>query len=945
MAVAAVTIGGLYRVSLEVRRDELRDIVHVRAALLETLTKHSTGIKEVLPLVREAQMAAPGMGRTGEFMVGQRAGDRVTFLVLPRRGEPTMPSPVAWGGPLAEPMQHALAGESGIMVGRDYRGRKVLAAYEPIHGSSLALVAKMGVAEVRAPFLWVGGAAGGFAILMVAAGALLFLRLGDPIARRIEASEQRFRSLVEHGNDVTAILAVDGTIRYQSPATRRTLGYDPGELAGTSIFELVHPDDAAYALASFQDLVTMTGERRLIELRLRHRDGSWRHLQAVGTNLVGTPGVDGLVVNSRDVTENRLAQAALEASEERYHTLFDQVPMGLYRTTPEGRYIEANQAMAEILGFPSREALMATPLDKIYADPEVRRRWQREMAGKGRLQGVEIEVLTATGDTRWMRHSTRAVLNDDGQVVAYEGAAEDITERVRAQRELLAEKDFSEAMLTSLPGVAYLIDADLRFRRWNANLETVTGYSAAELAELSPLDLFGKSDRQRVAERIAEAFASGQSTVEAGFRAKDGTTTPHSFTARRIEIGGSPILIGIGLDISTRVEAEQALASLNAELERRIAVRTAELAASERSYRIVADNTYDWEYWRLPDGTLRYVSPSCQRITGFAAGDFVADPELLLRIIHPSDREHFAVHCAGTGDGSAGQLDFRIVRPSGEVRWIGHACQPVYDGDQKWLGVRASNRDITESKEAGQSVIDLNRELSETVDKLAVANKELEAFSYSVSHDLRAPLRSIDGFSRILLEEYAGALPEEGQRYLGIVRDSTVKMGQLIDDLLAFSRLGRRELRRETTDVGVVVGEVIDDLAPELDGRNVEWTVGELRPCHADPQLLEVVLTNLIGNALKFTRRRDPARIEVGCRTSEGETVYFVKDNGAGFDMAYADKLFGVFQRLHREEDFPGTGVGLATCRRIISRHGGRMWADAAPDEGATFSFIVGEGS
>ena len=225
--------------------------------------------------------------------------------------------------------------------------------------------------------------------------------------------------------------------------------------------------------------------------------------------------------------------------------------------------------------------------------------------------------------------------------------------------------------------------------------------------------------------------------------------------------------------------------------------------------------------------------------------------------------------------------------------------------------------------------------------ELEAANKELEAFSYSVSHDLRAPLRAINGFSQILLEEHADRLGLEAQGYLELVRDNAGHMGTLIDDLLNFSRLSRQGLRKVHVLPADVVRQVLGDLAAEREGRHVEVVVGELLPCRADAALLKQVFVNLLSNALKFTQHRAVGHIEIGCSRVDDEVVYFVKDDGAGFDMKYADKLFGVFQRLHRAEDYQGTGVGLAIVQRIVQRHGGRIWADAALDHGATFSFTL----
>ena len=224
------------------------------------------------------------------------------------------------------------------------------------------------------------------------------------------------------------------------------------------------------------------------------------------------------------------------------------------------------------------------------------------------------------------------------------------------------------------------------------------------------------------------------------------------------------------------------------------------------------------------------------------------------------------------------------------------------------------------------------------------ASKELEAFSYSVAHDLRAPLRSIDGFSQALLEDCADRLDADGQRYLTHVRESAQQMGELIDDLLSLSRVTRAELRRERVDVTALVRSVLERLRESQPDRQVDLVVQDGLVAQADPRLLDVALTNLLGNAWKFTSKRTSARIEFAAKADEYPPVYRVRDNGAGFDARYADKLFGVFQRLHAAHEFEGTGIGLATVRRIVTRHGGQVWAEGQVDQGATFYFTLEEG-
>lgn len=232
---------------------------------------------------------------------------------------------------------------------------------------------------------------------------------------------------------------------------------------------------------------------------------------------------------------------------------------------------------------------------------------------------------------------------------------------------------------------------------------------------------------------------------------------------------------------------------------------------------------------------------------------------------------------------------------------------------------------------------DLERRVDERTAQLAAANRELEAFSYSVSHDLRAPLRAMDGFARLLEEDFGERIAPGAGRYVGLIQKNARQMGSLIDDLLAFSRLSRQPIKKSVVSPAELAQSAFERLEHERAGRQIEFVVSELPACSADPDLLRQVFINLISNAIKFTTERQPAQIQVGSCLADGRAAYFVKDNGVGFDMRYAGKLFGVFQRLHRAEDYGGTGVGLAIVERIVGRHGGRVWAESAPEQGATF--------
>jgi PAS domain S-box-containing protein len=343
-------------------------------------------------------------------------------------------------------------------------------------------------------------------------------------------------------------------------------------------------------------------------------------------------------------------------------------------------------------------------------------------------------------------------------------------------------------------------------------------------------------------------------------------------------------------------------------------------------------------------GVVTSWNAGAESLFGFTAGEMVGQP--ITRLI-PPDRQQEETEILGRirrGD-SVRHFETLRLHKDGKLLHISVTVSPIKDSAGRIIGASKVARDITERMQAQQKIQQFNNELEQRVAErtaqLESANKELEAFSYSVSHDLRAPLRAVDGFSQAVLEDYAPQLPEGCRDYLRTIRNGAQKMGALIDDLLTFSRLSRLPLSKSAVDTGKLVRRILGELNFQMQGRQIDIRIADLPPCQADPALLKQVWINLLSNALKYTSKRDAAVVEVGCTREKEQNVYFVRDNGTGFDMQYAHKLFGVFQRLHRAEDYEGTGVGLAIVQRVIHRHGGRVWAESEVGHGATFHFTL----
>ena len=423
-------------------------------------------------------------------------------------------------------------------------------------------------------------------------------------------------------------------------------------------------------------------------------------------------------------------------------------------------------------------------------------------------------------------------------------------------------------------------------------------------------------------------------------------------------------------------EREQARKDLAEEKSAVRAVRQAEettkesLAASQRAFKELADQKFALDQHAIVaitdvQGRITYVNDKFCGISKYSREELLGRTHRIINSGHHS-REFFRKMYRTIGRGQVWHAEICNRAKDGSIYWVDTTIVPFLNQENKPFQYVVIRSDITERKQQEEILArqaeelsaqtaelvrsqreirslyeDLERRVVQRTADLEAANKELEAFTYSVSHDLRAPLRHITGFSGILLEDFAAQLDPPAQEYLRRIQEGTRRMGQLVDELLTLARVGRQALVVQVTGLDSVVREVISILAPEYEGREVEWKIGDLPFVECDRTLIQQVFQNLISNALKYSRPRDHAVIEIGQVEFDNQRAIFVRDNGVGFNMKYSDKLFGVFQRLHRSEDFEGTGVGLATVARIVQKHGGRVWADAQLDCGATFYFTL----
>lgn len=506
--------------------------------------------------------------------------------------------------------------------------------------------------------------------------------------------------------------------------------------------------------------------------------------------------------------------------------------------------------------------------------------------------------------------------------------AQAVQEKKSAQELLKAEEKY-RFLMEATQAVLFSTDRRGKISYVNGEGARTLGYTPDELIGRFYLRFVHPDDRTWIHAFFNEQLMGEiqRSSIEFRYFGKEGKTGwLRFFVSPIVEGKRSAGLTGVAVETTGLKEAEAAL------------------LANERRFRALIENSSDGIVLIDVQGTINFTSASSTRLTGYPREELVNSD--IFDLIHYDDRESVRVILKNLVEhpSSPAVVQYRALHKNGAWRWMeGVGTNLLHEAS---VGAIVLNyRDITEQKQAEEEIQTLNEELEQRViertAQLQAANKELEAFSYSVSHDLRAPLRAIDGFTRILVTRYASFLDTEGRRYLDIIEKSTRRMGQLIDDLLALSRFGRVEFEKSPVDMNTLARMVVDDLTKSDPGKAITLLIKTMPPALANAALLRQVFMNLVSNALKFTRTKPDPFVELGGSEQEEENVYYVKDNGVGFNMRYADKLFGVFQRLHTAEEFEGTGVGLAIVQRIIHRHGGRVWAESQPGAGATFFFSL----
>lgn len=729
-------------------------------------------------------------------------------------------------------------------------------------------------------------------VVLAAALLLIDWRINNrdwPAQKAAEKARRALASIVTFSHDAIIRKDLDGLVTSWNPGAETIYGYSAAEMIGRPIVRLI-PPDRTEDFNSIMRAIQHGEQVRHYECARIRKDGQRIDVSlSVSSVRDDTGKIVGASTIARDITEHKRAEQRVRESEEKYRTLFNSMVEGF--------------CVIEML-FDEREQAVDFRFLEISPSFEAH-------TGIQNAQGKRMLELVPGTEEHWFDFYGKVALTGEPGHIENEVAAQQRWYDVYARRIGEAEQ---RQVAVIFANITERKRAEEKIRKLNQELE------------------------ERVQRRTAQLHESEQSVR----RKLDSILSPEG------DLGSLELS-----DILDIPAIQQLLDSFHSIVH----VTTALLDLKGNILTAVGWQDICVKFHRIHPETCQHCEESDRELSaGAPPGEF--------KIYKCKNNMWDVVTPIVVGDHHMGNLfcgQFLFTGESIDYELFRAQAKKYGFNEQEYIAAleatpRLSQEEVNASmaflaKLAGMisqlsyGTIKLARsstQLGRANADLAASNKELEAFTYSVSHDLRAPLRHISGFSKLLTQEFGPTLPVEAQHYLERIEGGTRRMGMLVDDLLNLGRIGRQSLRLQVAGLRPIVDEVIAELQPECEGREIEWKIGELPFVDCDPGLLKQVLQNLLSNALKFTRPRSHPIIEVGQMEAENGPVVYIRDNGVGFNMKYADKLFGVFQRLHRQEDFDGTGVGLATVQRIVQKHGGRIWAEAELDKGATFYFTVG---
>jgi PAS domain S-box-containing protein len=738
--------------------------------------------------------------------------------------------------------------------------------------------------------------------------------------------------------------------RWTSHTGREPVGLHLSEIARRQDFEASR-DRIAAALAGTSQ--RFEGERVF-------PDGTHFYASIEYTPYLNNGEVQGIVIQMLDISDRKASEdrvrgvnAQLQEALSQAQTLYNQAPCGYHSLDINGVFVSINDTELEWLGYSRDEVVGKMGFEDVIL-PQNREllgdRLQR-LIDDGELEGAEYEIKRRDGSVFHALLSSSAVRDENGRFLRSITTVVNISQRKQAELALQDSQRFIQAITDHVPGLIAYVDASLCFRFANAEHRHVYGMEPARMLGRHMSECIPPETWKDIAPRI-QAALEGQ---------------PQVFEAWRATVSGAPMFISASylpdihggkvqgvfiqiIDITERKRIEERVKGLNDELEARIQERSAELLESEQRFRLMVDNLREYcIFFMDAQGLITDWTDSAQRLEGYAPSEMMGRHYSMLFDSATPEMGRAKASQMLRLAASRGQHEINNwhARKDGSRYWAQSLLIALRESNGELRGFAKINRDMSDAKRLDDLMRNINDELenrvAERTEQLVAANRDLESFSYSVSHDLRSPLRHISSFVSLLEEHMGEQRDEVARRYLGTIGNSARHMSLLIDGLLAFSRLGRSAVNVTPVDFGMLVDTVVSHIAHDTEGRVVDWVIApDLPVVQGDALLLREVWANLLGNAFKYSRPRERTRIEVGWSVDPAVGyTFFVRDNGVGFDTKYAQKLFGVFQRLHRASEFEGTGIGLALARRIVERHGGSIWAESQLGEGSVFYFSL----
>lgn len=756
-------------------------------------------------------------------------------------------------------------------------------------------------------------------------------QIHDQVEKERE-SERLCADIIENATDMVYSRDMMGNYISINPAGRKLLGYTQEEVSRLNVKDVVVPGHMDRIRQQTPEKLPQEGSLVYeVEVLTKDRRRIWLETSVRTLYKDNKPvGVHGI---ARDITKRKEAEASAEQEHKFLRTLIDNLPDLVFTKDMEARFVLCNTAYVNFLGAASEEDIAGKTVLDLHP-PELARGYYADdlhvLRTGDTIHNREELIRDHLGVARWHLTIKVPLRDRDGKIIGLIGVSRDIHRQKKALESLHESELLYHSLVEQLPQSIFRKDIEGRVTFANSRY--------CQSMQKEAKDILGKTDADLFPPDLAEKYrADDKKVIEGGaiFEAIERHRTPdgreffvHVMKSPLRDVDGRIIgLQCVFWDVTGRKLTEDALR--HSEQRLRLATEAAQMGTWDRD---MATNRLFW-------------SETQERLMGYEPGTSPGTYEAFCELVHPNSRAALAAAQAKaleTGEYSA-ELQFQLR--DGTIRWGLVRGQILYDDQGKPERILGVDLDITKRKQAEEQLAKLNEELEQRVRQrtaeLAASNKELEAFCYSVSHDLRAPLRSIDGFSALVVERCQKHLDATSMDYLQRARGAAQQMGELINDLLQLSRVTRCELHPVAVDMSELAATVTQELKDSQPQRHVEVVLQPKLRAFGDPRLLRIVLENLLGNAWKFTGQQTQPRIEFGAAHENGLTTYYVRDNGAGFDMAYIHKLFVPFQRLHSVMEFPGTGVGLASVQRIIHRHAGRVWADATVGNGATFYFTL----